>query len=201
MAHTLTELISEAERLIAGLNPTGIDCMDKYLDASFEVKRKMQLISELGLDHSATKPKKIFDISTGAGWLPWLLKHYGHEIEYTDNLREPNHINKLIRRELGLTDCRDFAYERVKKSKHEWQWKPIQIPDDTDIVFAMAVQPHSLFTPMQIKLVINNILSQIDPGGYFYFLINTGTGSESLDIVAENYINALKILKGWRFRK
>lgn len=199
----LDHLITEGHWLIRDIKASGVDAMDKYLNAGYEITKKLELVHALGL-HQTPPCEKILDISTCAGWLPWILEYFEHDVWYTDNLQERNPVPGQIREALGLHDCFNFEYGKipVKKRTDEYIYKFRGLPVDGKfkIIFACSVSPHSKFSAKQLAMFIDDCLKRLLPGGYLYFAINQGEGMERLNELTSIY-KSEQILNGWRILK
>lgn len=164
----------------------------KYLDVDRQIKEKLKIIKSLKLDLFCPIGR-FLDISTGCGWLPWVLKNLGHDVVYTDNISSRFLLPQRMREALGLNECINFFYgrspenERCKDDPGKWHFKKLSdIQGKFTGIFALSVSPHSYFDEQDWRLFIEDCRSYLNPSGFIYIRPNFGKGRDEL----------IKVVKG-----
>ena len=178
------EILRDLQALIATVDEPGLDALRgkyaermqkasaasryKYLDVVFHILQKLLLARELGLHKSP--PRRVLDVGTGGGQLPFVCRFYGHQAvgidvkdAFYDGLSACLDIERTTVRveartplpDLGgrfdvITAC-DIAFNEKREGKARGiYWSP----DDWQF-FLNDLVAHQLRTPGTIYLKLN----------------------------------------------
>jgi SAM-dependent methyltransferase len=165
-----------------GLNPRGFV---KFFDEKAQFEQKQSWIDILELNRI---PKcRLFDIGSGAGFFPFLVKQIGHTVKISD---VPSSVAaSLIAYEecieaLGMKKDFSFAVEKQKKLPNIGKY---------DIISATGVAFHENWEPSDWEFFIKDCFSHLRKNGTLFLHVNnTGKGKEGYDS-----LKSLKVKSGF----
>jgi 16S rRNA G1207 methylase RsmC len=161
----------------------------KYFDYEHQLNKTFEILDCIGWPD---KPNNVLDISTGFGWLPFVLKHLGCKITITDVNDEKNSMCQSVREFLSLPLTYKFKYEDGK-------FKPL--PDTLigfDLITALSVGGQDDWKNGAWKHFISDGISRLNSGGKLFVYPNRSENIIHLFRTAIEYSNVkIDKSKGW----
>ena len=128
----------------------------KYLDIEFWILENVKRVFDLGLHNG--KPKKILDISTGAGFFPYVCRYFGHDV-YSTDVSTNEMYNEIV-------DVLNIPRKTITINK----FKSLELDDHYDIItsFMICFNSHktsSLWMKDEWSYLFSDLLSNLTNNG------------------------------------
>jgi len=151
----------------------------KYFQPEKQIRQKLEWVFNFGL--STSQPLIVLDIGTGAGWLPYTLKYFGHDVHLTDapTSKKYNLCIKL----LGME--KEFC---LRVSKQESILDVIGF-QKYDLISATGICFHRDWIPGDWRFFIDDCFRAIVDGGRLLLRIN----NEGQRVGYESFLQYLKL--------
>jgi|GEM_PF-2200887 hypothetical protein len=151
------------------LEDVGTIGYQKYLNIDYWVLENVRRVFTLGLHDS--QPKKILDISTGAGFFPYVCRYFGHYVYATD-VSDNDMYNEII-------DLLNIPRVILSIEK----FKPLLIKHQYDMITSFMICFNSHKTPqMWLKgewsYFFSDLLPNLNDGGAIYLSFNEEEDNE-----------------------
>lgn len=152
----------------------------KYLNIDYWVLENVRRAIALGLHDS--EPKRILDISTGAGFFPYVCRHFGHIVEATD-ISDNEMYNEII-------EILDITRMTLSIEKY----KPLRIKHQYDMITSFMICFNSHKTPQmwlegEWNYFFSDLLPNLNEGGKIYLSFNEEEDNEQSQ---NNLLNLFK---------
>ncbi len=161
----------------------------KYFDYEYQLNKTFEILDCIGWPE---KPISVLDISTGFGWMPFVLKHIGCSITITDVNDEKNSMCQSVRDFLNLPSIISFKYDGNK-------FKPL--PEELigfDLITALSVGGQDCWKRDAWKHFFTDSYSRLNPGGKVFVRPNRSENLIHLFRTAIEYSNVrIDKSKGW----
>ena len=141
----------------------------KYLNLDYWVLENVRRAIILGLHES--EPKRILDISTGAGFFPYVCRYFGHSVEATD-VSNNNMYNEIIE-----------IFDITRMTLSIEKFKPLKIKHQYDMITSFMICFNSHKTPQmwlegEWNYFFSDLLSNLNDGGAIYLSFNEEEDNE-----------------------
>ena len=141
----------------------------KYLNVDYWVLENVRRAIALGLHDS--EPKRILDISTGAGFFPYVCRYFGHSVEATD-VSENNMYNEIIE-----------IFDITRMTLSIEKFKPLKIKHQYDMITSFMICFNSHKTPQmwleaEWNYFFSDLLLNLNESGTIYLSFNEEEDNE-----------------------
>lgn len=152
----------------------------KYLNLDYWILENVRRVFTLGLHKG--KSKKILDISTGAGFFPYICRYFGHEV-YSTDISDNEMYNEIIDTLNIPRDTRSIE-----------KFKPLLIKHQYDMITAFMICFNSHKTPQiwlesEWSYFFSDLLSNLNEDGILYLSFNEEDDNEQSQ---KNIFNSFK---------
>ena len=135
----------------------------KYLNVDYWVLENVRRVIALGLHDS--EPKRILDISTGAGFFPYVCRYFGHSVEATD-VSDNNMYNEIIE-----------IFDITRMTLSIEKFKPLKIKHQYDMITSFMICFNSHKTPQmwleaEWSYFFSDLLPNLNESGTIYLSFN-----------------------------
>jgi len=135
----------------------------KYLNLDYWVLENVRRVIALGLHDS--EPKKILDISTGAGFFPYVCRYFGHSVEATD-VSDNDMYNEIIE-----------IFDITRMTLSIEKFKPLKIKHQYDMITSFMICFNSHKTPQmwleaEWSYFFSDLLPNLNESGTIYLSFN-----------------------------
>lgn len=135
----------------------------KYFDYEFELNQSFELLEAIGWPDRSIK---CLDISTGFGWMPFILKHLSCSVSVTDVNDERNAMCQSVRDFLKLPPTTTFKYEKRA-------FKPLPIEfQGLDLITALSAGGQESWRKECWHKFMEDALSRLNPKGKLFLRPN-----------------------------